>query len=225
MECEWKQILTWSSDSRCLGEIRQLGSPLLPVWSVLSVNCVNIRKIELWNINLFCELTVVIPQLPCLFNMAKAVSSTVVLVNLETADSVNSFFLSMYAFAMKCFTMELVTCSDGWRRSWWQTIHMIPGLPVYSFPQCKLTRQEGACLELLHPMGCFEPTFIETQQTSNMICNVRWLNSWIKTRSFLKDIITSSNEVFIDWESDMVVAIWRLCKFSSETVKSYIIVE
>jgi len=37
-----KQILTWGSDSRCLGEIGKLQSPLPPVWSVVSVNCINI---------------------------------------------------------------------------------------------------------------------------------------------------------------------------------------
>jgi len=41
----------------------------------------------------------------------------------------------------------------------------------------------------------------------------------------LEDIITSIDKVFIDWESNMVVGIWKLCNSSWETVKSYIIVE
>ena len=45
------------------------------------------------NLNFLCKLTIVIPRLPCLFKMAKAVSSTVVLVNSVTSDSVNSFNL------------------------------------------------------------------------------------------------------------------------------------
>jgi len=88
------------------------------------------------NLNFLCKLTIVILRLPSLFKMAKAVSSTVVLVNSVTSDSVNSFNFAMWAFASKCFPIELVPCSDGWRRTWWQTIHMMPGLPVSSIPQC-----------------------------------------------------------------------------------------
>ena len=82
-------------------------------------------------------LTIVIPRLPCLFTIAKAVSSTVVLVNLVTSLSVHSFNFAMWSFAIKCFPIELVPCSDGWRRTWWQMIHIIPGRPVASIPQCK----------------------------------------------------------------------------------------
>jgi hypothetical protein len=39
------------------------------------------------------ELTIVIPRLPCLFTMAKAVSSTVELVNSVTSESVKSLTL------------------------------------------------------------------------------------------------------------------------------------
>jgi len=47
--------------------------------------------------NFFCDLTIVIPQLPCLFNMANAVSSTVELVNSETSNSVSLFNFAMCA--------------------------------------------------------------------------------------------------------------------------------
>jgi len=80
--------------------------------------------------NFLCEHSIVIPRLPCLYSMAKAVSSTVVLVNWETSDSMNSFNCAMYTIASKCFPVELVPCSDGWRRTWWHMIHMMPGLPV-----------------------------------------------------------------------------------------------
>jgi len=89
------------------------------------------------NLIFLCKITIVIPQLPCLFRMANTVSSTVELVNSVTSDSVNSFNFQMWAFASKCFPIDLVPCSDGWRRTWWQTIHMMPGLPVCSIPQCK----------------------------------------------------------------------------------------
>jgi len=82
-------------------------------------------------------ITIVIPRLSCLFKMAKAVSSTVVLVNPVTSVSVNSFNFAMWAVASQCFPIELVSCSDGWQRNWWQTIHMMPWLPVASIPQRK----------------------------------------------------------------------------------------
>jgi len=47
------------------------------------------------HMNSLCELTIVIPQLPCLLRMANAVSSTVELVNLVTSDSVSSFNFAM----------------------------------------------------------------------------------------------------------------------------------
>ena len=84
-----------------------------------------------------CKLTIVIPLLPCLFRMAKAVSSTVEQVNSVTSESVHSFNFSMWAFASKCFSIELISCSDGWRRTWRQMIYMMPGLPVSSIPQCR----------------------------------------------------------------------------------------
>jgi len=149
-------------------------------------------------INFSCELTIVIPQLPCLFNMASAASSTVELVNSVSSDSVNSFNFAMCAFASKSLPTELVPCSDGWRWTWWQTIHMMPGLPVSSIPQCKQNHHEGACLDFFQAIECFEPTFIEAHKASNMICSVWSFTSWIKIRSFLDHIITSSNEVFKD---------------------------
>jgi len=89
------------------------------------------------NLIFLCVLTIVIPRLPCLFKMAKAVSSTVVLVCSVTSVSVNSFNFAMWAFASKCFPIELVPCSGRWPRTWWQTIRMMPGLPVASLSQCK----------------------------------------------------------------------------------------
>jgi len=105
------------------------------------------------NMIYLCKLTIVIPRLPCLFRMAKAVSSTVELVNSVTSDSVNSFNFVMWLFASKCFPNEVVSCSDGWRRTWWQMIHMMPGLPGSLIPsvsngskipvQCRVRFQPG----------------------------------------------------------------------------------
>jgi len=64
------------------------------------------------NINFLSELTIVIPRLPYLINMAKAVSSTVELVDSETLNSVISFNFAMCGFASKCFPTELVPCAD-----------------------------------------------------------------------------------------------------------------
>jgi len=162
------------------------------------------------NIILLCELTIVIPWLPCLCRMAKAVSSTVELVNSVTSDSVNVVNIAMCAFATKCSPIELVPCSDGWQRTWWHTMHMMPGLPVSSIPQCKSNRHQGACLELYLAIGRFKLTFREAHHTSKMICKLRSLKSWIRTRSFLHEIITSSNEVFKDFESNMAEGMRKL---------------
>ena len=64
------------------------------------------------NMNFLWELTTVIPQLSCPFIMANAVLWTIVLVNSETSDSVNSGNLPMCAFSSKCFCIELVPCSE-----------------------------------------------------------------------------------------------------------------
>jgi len=117
MEYEPKQILTSGSDSKCLHEIRRLKSPQLLVRSVLSVNTVNIASKSMSPMNLSSEFTIVIPRLPCLFNMASAASATIQLVNSVTSDSVNSFNFAICAFASNCVPIELVPCSDGWRRT------------------------------------------------------------------------------------------------------------
>jgi len=87
---------------------------------------------------------------------------------------------------------------------------MMPGLPVSSIVQCEQTRHESECLEVFQAIGHFEPTFIEAHQASKTICKVRSLKSRIKPHSFLEEIINSSNEVFEDFESDMVVGIRNL---------------
>jgi len=65
------------------------------------------------NNNFIWDLTIVIPQLPCLFSIAKAVSSTVDIVNSDTSDSVNLSNFAMCAFASMCYPIELVPWSDG----------------------------------------------------------------------------------------------------------------
>jgi len=64
-----------------------------------------------------CKHPIVILRLASLFRMAKAVPSTIKLVNSVTCDSVNLFNFAMIAFASKCFPIELVLCSDGWPRT------------------------------------------------------------------------------------------------------------
>jgi len=150
----------------------------------------------MWNMNLLCKLTIVIPWLPCPFSIAKAVSSIIELVNSVTSDLVNSYNFVMYKFASKCFPIDPVLCSDGWRRTWWQMIHMVPGLPFSYIPQCKYNHHSTACLELFPEMGCFKSAFIEAHQASNMSCEVRSLRSRIQTPSFPDNIKPSCNEVF-----------------------------
>jgi len=162
------------------------------------------------NIICFCERTTVIARLHCLFSIGKAVSSTIELVNSVTSNYINLFNFAMWAFASKWFPIEVVPCSDGWRRTWWQIVCMIPGLPVSPILQWKYNHHEDACLAL------FE---------AKMICKVRSLKSLIKTRSLLEEIITSSNEVYKDFQSHMPVGIWKLCNPTWETAKSYLIVK
>jgi len=100
----------------------------------------------------------------------------------------------------------------------------IPGLPVSSIPQCKQNLHQDACLELFHVIGHFEPTFIKAQQASKKIWKVRSLKPPISTRSLLAEIITSSNKVFKDLESNMAVGIRTLGNATCETAESNLIV-
>jgi hypothetical protein len=134
------------------------------------------------------------------------------------------FNFAMCTFASKCLPIELVPCSDECRRTWWQTIHMMPGLPVSSIPQCKKNHHKGTCRESSHAIGCFESTFIESHQASKMICKVRSLESWIKTRSLFDDILTCSNEVFKDLVSDIVIGNCTLRNSIRVTIQKYVLV-
>jgi hypothetical protein len=87
---------------------------------------------------------------------------------------------------------------------------MIPGLPGSSIPQCKLNGYEYTYLVLFPAKGHFEASFIEAHQPSMMIGKLTLLKSRIQTPLFLEEIITSTNEVFKDFESDMAVAIRKL---------------
>ena len=53
-----------------------------------------------------------------------------------------------------------------------------------------------------------------------MLCKVRSLKSQIKTRSFLEEIITSTNEAFKDSVSDMAVEIGKLGNPTRETAEN-----
>jgi len=159
-------MLTWGSDSTCLGEIRNFHSPSLPVCSVSSVNSVSMDQTWLSNMNFLWKLAIVIPRLPCLLRMAKGVSSTTEQVKSVTSDSVDSFNFTMWAIASKWVPIEQVPSSD-WRRSTgWQMVHMMAGFPVSSIPLSKWKCQEGACQRIFQAIRPFEPTFIEAHQAS-----------------------------------------------------------
>jgi hypothetical protein len=81
---------------------------------------------------------------------------------------------------------------------------MIPRLPVSSIPQCKSNRHQDAGLEFFQAIRRFMPTFIKAHQALKMICNIWLVKSRMKTCSFLEEIITSSNEMFKDFESNIV---------------------
>jgi len=128
---EWFHMCWWNSE---------LSKSLSASLERFDCHCVQYGITWMSNMIWLCELTIVIPRLPCLFSMAKTLSSTVELVNSVTADSANSFNFAMWAFTSKCYPIELVPCSDGWQRTWWQTIHMMPELSFSSIPQCKYNR-------------------------------------------------------------------------------------
>ena len=69
------------------------------------------------NLNFLCELTIGIRRLPCRLSMVKAVSLTIELVNSVTSDNVNLFNFEICTSASECLPIELVPCSDGWRRT------------------------------------------------------------------------------------------------------------
>jgi hypothetical protein len=97
---------------------------------------------------------------------------------------------------------------------------MMPGLPVPTILQCNWNHHHGTCLEFFLAIGRFEPTFISAYQALKMICNLRSLKSRMKTRSFLEEIITSSNEVLKDCVLVMVVEIGKLGIPTRETAEN-----
>jgi len=101
----------------------------------------------------------------------------------------------------------------------------MPVVLISSIPQSKWQHHNGVLLALFQAIDCLELTFIHAQQGSDKICQVRSQKSWLKTPSFLDDIITSSTMVFTDCESDMEVGLCKRHKLSWETVKSYIFIK
>jgi len=71
---------------------------------------------------------------------------------------------------------------------------MMAGLPVSSIPHSNQKHHDGAGLESLQAIRHFKPTFIKTNQVSNMICKVKLLKWRIKRGLFLEQIITSSEQ-------------------------------
>jgi hypothetical protein len=175
--------------------------------------------------NLRCKHIIEMPRLPCLFRMAIAGSATIEPVNSVNSNSVNSFNLAMWGFPWMCFPIELVSGSDWWWRPWWQTICMSPGLPGSSIRQCKYACQHDECWELFQTIVHFEPTYFGAHQISKTMWKVRSLISRIKRHLFFKELITSSNKLFIHFESDMAVELRKLGNQTRETANSLIIVQ
>jgi hypothetical protein len=173
---------------------------------------------------LLSEHTIVIALLPSLIRMAKAVSSTVELVNSVTSNSINPFYFAMWAFTSKSFPIELVPCSDRWLRTWWSSIHIMPGLPVFWLPQCKSNHNEGACRKSFPAICRCESAFFEAYQTLNMIGKGWSLKSSIKRCSCLEEIITSRKVVLKNFQFDIAVKITKLGNSTRKTDKSNVTV-
>jgi hypothetical protein len=62
------------------------------------------------------------------------------------------FFFFAYLFCM-CCPIELVLYSDGWARTTFQTINIIPEILFFSFAQCLKNVNAGEYSELLHMIG------------------------------------------------------------------------
>lgn len=73
--------------------------------------------ITMSNMNFHSELTIVIHQLPYIFSMAKAVSLIVELVDCVSSNNIDYFNFTMCTVPIMCFPVELVSSSDGWRRT------------------------------------------------------------------------------------------------------------
>jgi hypothetical protein len=69
-------------------------------------------------------------------------------------------------------------------------------------------------------MGRFEPTFIEAHNASKILYQVKSLKLRIKTASFLDEIITSRNEVFKGFVSEMAVEIRKLGNKTRKTAQN-----
>jgi hypothetical protein len=73
---------------------------------------------------------------------------------------------------------------------------------------------------LFQATGCFEPTKIQAHHASMMISKISALKSRIKTHASLEEIITSRNDIFKNFESDMAVGIRKLVNPDQETAES-----
>jgi hypothetical protein len=221
MDYVLKQFLMWGINAIFRGDIWSLQSPYISVWRALFAKSVNIDRILILNMNFHCEHTIVFPWLCCLFNMAKAAPPNFELRNSVTCDTVNLYNFGLCAFAHQCFTTEPFSYFDECWRTWWQTMHLMPGMLASSIPQCKLKHHYGACAELFKAIGHFEPTFIEANHASNIICIVRSPKSWIIICLFCKVIETCIHKELKDIQSDMAQGIWMLHNSSSESFTIY----
>jgi hypothetical protein len=102
---------------------------------------------------------------------------------------------------------------------------MIPGLPVSSIPQGKWNHHQDVCLEWFQGIECFQAAVIEAQPASKMLRKVKLPKSRINRHSFVEVIVTSSNEVFVYFESDMTVGTWKLGNPTRETADSNVMVK
>jgi hypothetical protein len=65
--------------------------------------------------NFILEFTIVIPQLPCLFGMAKTVLLTVELLDQGTSITVHQSEFEMLTFASKGFPVDYIPWAEWWQ--------------------------------------------------------------------------------------------------------------
>jgi hypothetical protein len=150
--------------------------------------------------------------------MDRADLSTFKLLIFVTSQCARLFDFMMWAVAKRCCNIRLVPCSDGWRRTWFQTTLIMPMLPVYTILQKKYIYHKGTYLWSLPTLVHIVSIFMDAHQALYKVCYIWLLKSQIKTVSFCKEILYNVG-------SDLMVQIWHLGKLTRETVNCYFLLK
>ena len=181
-----KQIITWGSDSTCLGAIQECQSPYLPVWNILSVISVNMDLIGYHtsfssaHLLLWFRNFLISSRWPTLFHP-------------PSNWSIQWPLTLLICLTLRC---ELLRTSvsplnlshilmDGTELDYKWYI-WIQGCQTPQFCSANRITNEGTTLELFQAISRFEPILKEAHQELKMICKVRSLQSRLRDLNFWK---------------------------------------